>query len=134
MSESNHETELRRVNRALRMLSGSNQSVIRASDEPMLLIEVCRIAVVVGGYRMAWVGFAENDEQKTVRPVTHRGPPTPYGETGGLTWSDRATHAGPAGWAIRTGKAKLVRDVATDPDYAHWREAALRSGCRSVVA
>jgi len=38
-----------------------------------LLQEVCRIIVEVGGYLMAWVGFAEHDEARTVRPVAQKG-------------------------------------------------------------
>ena len=58
-------TDLSRLNRALRLLSRSNQALIRIADEPSLLQEVCRISVDEGGYRMAVVAFAEQDEAKS---------------------------------------------------------------------
>ena len=45
--------------------------MMRQTEEMQLLQNICRIVVEVGGYRMAWVGFAENDEKKTVLPVAH---------------------------------------------------------------
>ncbi len=73
--------ELRRRNRALGVISACNRAVIHASDEASLLSDVCRIAVEVGGYRLAWVGYAEHDEAKTIRPVAQAGLGAGYVET-----------------------------------------------------
>ena len=35
--------------------------------------DVCKIIVEDCGYRMIWIGFAEEDENKTVRPVASAG-------------------------------------------------------------
>src|SRR6476661_8637737 len=53
------EEEVRRLNRALLALSRCTQAVAEASDESSVLQTVCRILVEVGGYRLAWVGYAE---------------------------------------------------------------------------
>jgi len=37
------------------------------------LDELCRVIIQVGGYRFVWIGYAENDAQKTVTPVAHAG-------------------------------------------------------------
>jgi len=50
---------LRQVSRALKAITECHQALIRATNETELLNEVCRIIVEVGGYRMAWVGYAE---------------------------------------------------------------------------
>jgi nitrate/nitrite-specific signal transduction histidine kinase len=63
----------RRLNRELQAISNCNQTLLRAKDEQTLLNEVCRIVCNEAGYRMAWVGFAEQDEAKTVRPVAWAG-------------------------------------------------------------
>ena len=63
------EEALHRVNRALETLIASRQVVMGATDESHLIRETCRIIVEIGGYRLAWVGLAEHDEKKTVRPV-----------------------------------------------------------------
>ncbi|MBI5817629.1 MAG: PAS domain S-box protein, partial [Verrucomicrobia bacterium] len=128
------EEELHRVNRALRMLSDSNQTLIRTTDETGLLNEICRIVVEVGGYRMAWVGFAEYDEAKTVRPVAHAGFESGYLESANLTWADCERGRSPGGIAIRTGQPCIVRSILDDPAFVPWREEAVRRGYQSIIA
>ena len=82
------EQELRRVNRALQTTSECNQALIRATEEHQLLDDICGILVREGGYRMAWVGFAEHDEGKSVRPVAHAGFEEGYLPTANITWAE----------------------------------------------
>jgi len=128
------ELEISRVNRALRILSDSNQALIHITDERKLLNEVCRIVVEVGGYRMAWVGFAEHDEAKTLRPVAYAGFESGYIESAHVTWADNERGRGPGGTAIRTGQACIARDIPSDPYFAPWRKAALQRGYKSIIA
>ncbi len=127
------ERELRRLNRALRMLSDSNQSLIRITDESRLLDEACRIAVE-GGYRMAWVGFAEHDERKTVRVVAMAGFEQGYREKLDIVWADAPGGRGPAGTAVRTGEVRVVRDIRTDPVTETWRGLARDRGYESLAS
>lgn len=59
------------IARARTALSESHRALIGATDEQELLDTICRIAVGVAGYSLAWVGFAEHDERKTAfgRPI-----------------------------------------------------------------
>ncbi len=128
------EMEFARVNRALRMLSDVNQTVIYAVDETALLYEVCRIAVEGGGYLMAWVGFAEQDEAKTVRPVTHAGFEEGYLESLDLTWAESGRGDGPVGTAIRTGQWSIVRNLSSQQWDDDWLETAVQRGYNSIIA
>ena len=128
------EAELRRINRTLRMLSECNQVLVRATDETDLLQAICRLVVEVGGYRMAWVGFAEQDEAKSVRPVAQAGFDAGYLDTVNATWADDERGRGPTGTAIRTGQAVIVRDPLTDPAFRPWRQAALQRGYAACAA
>jgi PAS domain S-box-containing protein len=128
------EEELSRLNRALRMLGGANEALIRIIDEAALLNEVCRIAVEVGGYRMAWIGFVEQDEAKTIRPVAHAGFDSGYIESVNITWEDNELGRGPGGIAIRTGLPAIARNILLDPAFAPWREAAIERGYKSNIA
>ncbi|MBI5869413.1 MAG: PAS domain S-box protein [Actinobacteria bacterium] len=128
------EMELASINRALRMLSDINQTLIRVTDEKGLLDEVCRIAVEVGGYRMAWVAFADQDKARTLRPVAHAGIESLYIESAGLTWADNERGRGPVGTAIRTGKPCLARNIHADPAFAPWRVEALQQGYQASIA
>jgi PAS domain S-box-containing protein len=128
------EQELRRVNRTLRTISKCNQVTVRAADESHLLDNICGILVRSGGYRMAWVGYAENDEGKSVRPVAHAGFEEGYLQTASITWADTESGRGPTGAAIRTGKPVVARDIQADHSLAPWREEALKRGYASTIA
>jgi two-component system, sensor histidine kinase and response regulator len=128
------EEQLRRVNRAHQALTRCNQALVRATDEPGFLQEICRIIVEVGGYRLCWVGYAEQDEARMVRPVAAAGDSLDYLDSIGVTWADTERGRGPAGTAIRTGNSCVCMDVAADPQLAPWRREVLRRGFASVLA
>lgn len=125
--------ELQRTNLALRMLSACNEAVIRMEDEQTLMQEICRIAVEIGGYRMAWIGLAEDDAEKSVRPVAHQGVEDGYLELARISWGDNERGQGPTGMAIRSGEVQVSKDFQTDPRLAPWREEALRRGYRRSI-
>ena len=80
------EEKLARLNRTLQTLYQCNQALVRATEEYELLRSVCRILVEVGGLRMAWVGYREFDEDKTVRPVAQAGYEAGYLGRINITW------------------------------------------------
>jgi len=120
--------------RELHVLSEMNDALLRAKTEEELLTEYCRIVVEVGGYRMAWVGFAEEGPEKRIVPVAHYGHEDGYLKLINLTWADKESGQGPTGGCIRTGEICVSRDVATDPTMAPWREEALKRGYMSTIA
>jgi signal transduction histidine kinase len=126
--------DLRRANRALRALSECNQALVRQTREESLLNEVCRILVEVGGYRMAWVGAAQQDDAKTVRPVARAGIEEGYLDQTSVSWANVAIGRGPTGTAIRTGQIVVAHDIQSDPAYGPWREEALRRGYASTAS
>jgi PAS domain S-box-containing protein len=128
------EETLRRTNRELRAISNCNQTLLRATDEQGLLKEICRIVCDEAGYRVAWVGYAENDEAKSVRAVAWTGTEEGYLASLGITWADTERGAGIIGTAIRTGKTSCIDDYAMDPRVAPWRESASQHGFRSAIA
>ena len=129
------EQALRKVNRALRVLSQCNTVLVRAQAELKLLEDVCRVIVEAGGYRMAWVGYAEHDDAKTVRPVAQFGYEAGYLENAGtITWADTERGRGPTGTAIRTGISQINQNFMTNPRVALWRAEAAKRGFASSVA
>jgi two-component system cell cycle sensor histidine kinase/response regulator CckA len=128
------EETLRRLNRKLLAISSCNQVLIRAVDEQTLLNDICRIICDETGYRMAWVGYAENDDAKSVRPVAWAGVEDGYLATANITWADTEQGRGPTGTAIRTGEMACIRDFTTDPKAAPWRDGGLRRGYQSSIA
>lgn len=133
VSHEKSETELRRVTRALKVLSTCNKALMRARDILTFVREVCRLIVEVGGYRLAWVGFAERDAGKTVRPVAQHGYEEGYLDTANITWSNTERGRGPTGTAIRTRQPVIARNVLTDRSFAPWRAEAVKRGYASCV-
>ncbi len=125
---------MQRINRSLKTLSAGNRAVVRADNEQALLAEMCRIIVEIGGYRLAWVGYAEQDQKKTVHPVAQAGYEEGYLATLNLTWADTERGRGPTGTAIRTGQPCIARNIQTDPAFAPWREEARKRGYASSMA
>ena len=128
------ETELLRLNRALRVLSTCNQAVTRSSDEADLLEEVCRAIVGIGGYRLAWVGFAQFDETKSVRAAARAGEATDYVDKIKVTWAENELGFGPTGTAIRTGLPTVCNEIYSDPRFLPWLAEVKAYGLRSSVA
>jgi PAS domain S-box-containing protein len=108
--------ELRRANRSLRMLSECNEILVRAQDERALMRDICRIIVEVGGYRMAWVGYSENNDEKTILPVASMGFEEGYLESARISWADTERGRGPTGTCIRTGEVCTGRNFLEDPE------------------
>jgi PAS domain S-box-containing protein len=126
--------ELRKVNRALKALSETNELLVRSSDSEFLLQQICGKIVDACEYKLAWVGLAEDDEAKTVVPVAQAGFEDGFLQTINVTWADTERGRGPTGTAIRTGKPSVIRNIAVDPAYAPWREEALKRGYASSAA
>ncbi|OOZ36954.1 PAS domain S-box protein [Solemya velesiana gill symbiont] len=132
--QKNRENRLRDLNRTYEMLSQCNKSMIRALTEEQMLNEFCHHIVETGGYRMAWVGCAQNDENKTINPMAVAGIDAGFVKNAMLTWADTPRGRGPGGTAIRTGTPAIIRDVHSDPAFEPWRNDAIERGFGSVCA
>jgi diguanylate cyclase len=123
---------LARTNRVLRTLRAGHRALLRATDEQALLDTMCRVLVAEGGYAMAWIGYAERDEAKSVRVMAHAGAPEAFVAQLRLSWA--AGRPSVSGEAIRTGMPVVGRRLRSDPMLARWRDDAIRLGYGAVSA
>jgi diguanylate cyclase len=128
------EAALAKANRELRMLIDCKRSLARAEEESALLADICRTLVGPGGYRLAWVGFADEEPGRTVRMMAHAGHDNGYVERLRVSWADDDRGQGPTGRAIRQRSAQVCRRIDSDPDFEPWRDGAQREGYRSSIA
>jgi PAS domain S-box-containing protein len=125
--------ELAKLNRIRKALRTSSQAMARTVDEAEYLKEVCKIVVDDCGHAMVWIGYAEDDDYKSVRPVACSGFEEGYLETLNLTWADAERGRGPTGTAIRTGKPSVCKNMQTDPGFEPWRKEAIKRGYASSI-
>jgi len=128
------EIALQESNRALQLFSRCNEAMVHSENEADLLATICQIAVAVGGYRLAWVGYAQEDERKTVLPQAHAGEENGYLAAIQVTWSDTdPSGAGPSGRVLRSGEMLVVPDLAADETCAPWLAAAHAQGYLGLI-
>ncbi len=125
---------LKKVNRSLRSFSECSKAITRLEDEYELMEGICRICVEVGGHKMAWVAFGEDNPEKDIHPVAHWGAEGCFLETLNASWADNEMGHGPAGTTIRTGKITIFHNILTNPHYRPWREAVEKCGYVSCIA
>jgi PAS domain S-box-containing protein len=123
-------TEKEQISRALRTLSKSNRVLIHATDEVTLVEEVCQTIVDSGEYLLAWVGYVEHNEERTVRRVAAHGA-TEYLEGLHVSWANDQYGQGPTGLAIRTGTTALVKDQRRSKKCKPWRARMEHFGVRT---
>ena len=128
------EEQLRRANRALRTRSSVNQVLVRSTAEAGLLADACLAIVHEGGYRLAWVGFAQHDAQRTVKVVAQSSlEPAPL-EPLDVTWADTANGRDPTGTAVRTGTPVVRRDFLSEAMLEPWRQDSVARGYSAALA
>ena len=127
------QAEVTRMGRALKVLGETSRVLHSANSETELFDEVCRLSVALG-YRLAWVGMARHDENRTVEPVAQAGYHDHYLEEVRLTWSAHSEDEGPTAAAIRSGEMVIARDILADEQYSDWRMEAAKRGYASGIS
>lgn len=128
------EATLKERLREVQILSEISSALLHATSEEDLLREYCRIVVELGGYRMAWVGFAESLPLKRVVPVAWFGEEQGYLSAITVTWDGTLYSRGPTGRAILTGEICVAADYQNDPGLVPFREEAAKRGFASSIA
>jgi C4-dicarboxylate-specific signal transduction histidine kinase len=123
-----------RLNRRLRTLYRCNSVFFQAQSEQELLQPICEILVADGDLRVAWIGYCENDAERTVRPVARAGYDLDILDEVKISWGGIDSGQHPAGMAVQTGKPCCVNDIQTDPRVSPWRSAAIAHGFNSCIA
>ncbi|MEI7824307.1 MAG: PAS domain S-box protein [Chlorobiaceae bacterium] len=127
------EAELERLNRVLMVSDQCNKALIHGQDERELLQKICSSIVESGGYRMVWVGFAMDDEAKSLLRAASAGSTGDYFESITISWGENKYGQGPAGTAIRTGQPFSVNHILTDPQFKSWHSRAIKNGYAAVL-
>jgi|GEM_PF-1005026 len=128
------EKGLTKSTRAYQLLSLCNQAIFKLENETELLNEICNLVVDEGNYSMCWIGYAQEDEEKSVIPVGQAGVDEDYFQSLNVSWGDNIRGQGPTGTAIRTGKLSTVMDIPNSPLFNPWRKKVLQRGYISSIS
>ena len=130
----NSAPDLQKQKWALSAFAEAAAALARADSTNLLIQEVCSAIAAQGPYVLAWVGKAEDDENKTVRFLGAAGEAIAYTDDIQVSWSDQqASGLGPAGVVIRTGKSCIIEDTQTDENFLAWRKLSKSFGIRSAL-
>ena len=126
--------ELTKLNRMLKMLSRSDEILVRAKNELTFLQDVCKIIIEIGNYHMVWIGFAQNDEFRTVQPVSFAGYEEEYLKSIKISWGENEYGLGPTGMAIRNKRTVIFDDLHSNSAFLVWSQEALKRNYKSSIA
>lgn len=130
----NQQEKIKRLTRIKEVRSGINSAIVRIRDRNELLEEVCRVAVDVGQFKLAWIG--------SVDPATLEGRVVAWsGGTGAYIdeirlSADPASPYGdrPASRAVRELRPIVCNDLRMDPSVASLKIALIKGGHRAMAA
>jgi putative nucleotidyltransferase with HDIG domain len=121
-------------NRAQRLVSAVNSTVISAASERDFLEETCEVLVAVGGFSIARIAVAAEGDDGTVEDVVVAGTRDFFRGQSMVTLPTSPLSTSPTARALRTGSTALSMDLLHDESFAPWRERAQRFNLASAAA
>lgn len=121
-----------RLNKILTMIADISKHILQTQDKDLLLKKICNV-IVGHAYRMAWMGFCDENSKKII-PQAQAGFEEGYLASIKVTFDDTEYGMGPSGMAVKTAKPDVMRFIATDPRFEPWRTEAVKRGYRSSAA
>ncbi len=128
------DAEIRRLNRLYAVLSQVNQMVACMTSRQKLLDGVCRVICEVGEFKLAWIGWLDEERHEVAPVASHGGEEEIKKAIPLYRGNDPEEGSGLAGSAICEGRTCVVNDYVGDPRTHLWEEDAAAREHRSAVA
>ena len=117
------EEKIINASRLYAFISGIDQTIVHAKDEHTLFKEVCRIAIEVGKFKMAWIGLI-NLEDKTISLIESHGMIPENVKAFTKVFYDEN---GPQDRAIKNGNYYVCNDISNDLGTERWKPYASKN-------
>jgi PAS domain S-box-containing protein len=127
------EVRIRKLNRVYAVLGDINQAIVRIREPQALFEKVCRIAVEVGGFHMAWIGLVD-EAARQVQVAAQAGVTDAYLEAFGVAWRDEPIGSCPVKRALRNEQHAMCNLIGRDVPLAACQQMAFQLGLRSSAA
>jgi len=125
------EERVSQLNRVLAIMAGIDRAIIHIPDRQKLLKVACRVAVKIGGFKLAWIGVAAPDG--SVLPVAKAGL-TKYLNGIRVVTHNEPAGQGPVGVAIRENRRVVIENIERDQRMLPWRHRAAHFGLHYIAA
>jgi diguanylate cyclase (GGDEF)-like protein len=102
------------LERSWALFSACAQSQLRAADDRELMTAVCAHLCEHGGYRAAWIGYALDDEGRSIEVAARAGTDANYIHKLALSWGDDAHQQGGFGTAVHQNRTMTTAELAED--------------------
>jgi len=126
------EMQLRKVNRALRVLSECNTAIVQATEEPALLQAICSIITNTGGYRLSSISLLNPEEQSQLKVMASASDPKAQVKLNAATGLEPINS--PVVTVMQTKRSCIIRNVPVHPNFTPWNAELFRQGCVASVA
>ncbi|PBQ30889.1 hypothetical protein CNR22_03555 [Sphingobacteriaceae bacterium] len=125
------ELKLKEVNRLYAFISAINQNIVHVNTREKLLYNACNIAVTIGEFKTAWIGWLNAENKIDMIEVCGDHPTTDGGKHLNLDYTTDLLKDTPTGRALRTGEHAVCNDVENDPCMLPWKDEFVTTGLRS---
>jgi PAS domain S-box-containing protein len=123
------EAKIVRLTQFYATLSQCSQAIIRCASEEELLQQICRVAVVFGGVKMAWIGFIDPGTRMVRFAARYGDRADEYLQGVEISVdADSPLGRGPTGIAIREDRPFWCQDLRHQPLTAPWHERRAHFG------
>ncbi len=127
------ERRLAYLNRVYAMMSGINTLVVRAHGSEDLFKEACRVAVEIGGFRMAMIGIVDRGAMKIVPAASAGKNEALIGVIKSILSSGELASSTMIARAIKEKKIIVANDSQSDPQVVFSKEYAEAGVCSIII-
>lgn len=129
----NEEHRAIKLNRFYKFISEIIQAIVKATNNKNLFDEVCRISVVFGNFRFAWIGILDEESKKT-KPVASYGYENGYLEIIQNSENLNESHLKDIAIALTKGTYYICNDIQKEFPDSTWAKEALSRDYKSLAA
>lgn len=126
------EARIQRLNRRYAVLSGTNQAIVHINQRDLLFQTVCRIAVMQGGFTLAWIGMIDFGSGEVVPVAWHGAAPAWFAAVGKFTL--RGPRRTPAEIALGEDRIYVCNDLQADPALEPIRGSLAANGMHAAAS
>lgn len=128
------ENRLSKINREITLLNQVNDTIYRYTNEAELLNEICKCAVINGGYKLAWISnFPDpQDQHQLIKTIASYGE-TDYLKKVVISTNDPVLKKGPTAQVLLHGKPVITNNVNHSDNFKPWLENARQFGIAASI-